>query len=399
MPGKYTTNFTDENSNDLGSITVGFIEKTYLIDIYSELPNNFKTPTLWTWGPNTQGQLGDNSTTPKSSPVQTVATGNNWKYVSSRGEFVAAIKTNGTLWIWGQNSNGQLGDNTTTSKSSPVQTVAGGTDWLQISAGTDHMSGIKTDNTLWCWGKNTYGQLGDNTNIPKSSPVQTVVTGTVWKQVSSGHDHTGSVKTNNRLWLWGRNDYGQLGDNSRTHKSSPVQTSAGGTDWKQVSTGYYHTAGIKTDGTLWCWGHNTYGQLGDNTSAHKSNPAQTIANGEDWKQVSAGGYFTAAIKNDGTLWVWGDNTWGQLGDNTSTKKSSPVQTVAGGTNWKQVSAGGYHLMAIKTDGTVWGWGWNDAGEIGDNSVTWRSSPVQIVATGTNWKAISPAAGIKEAEGW
>ena len=161
------------------------------------------------------------------------------------------------------------------------------------------------------------------------------------------------------LWLWGYNNYGQLGNNTTVNKSSPVQTIAGGTNWKSVACGYYHTAAIKTDGTLWSCGYNGYGQLGNNSVVNKSSPVQTIASGTNWKSVVCGHSHTAAIKTDGTLWVCGYNNVGQLGDNSQVHKSSPVQTIAGGTNWKSVSAGLYHTAAIKTDGTLWLCGYNN----------------------------------------
>jgi alpha-tubulin suppressor-like RCC1 family protein len=146
--------------------------------------------------------------------------------------------------------------------------------------------------------------------------------------------------------LWGQNDHGQLGNESTTNVSSPVQTVSAGTNWKLVSAGIYHTAAIKTDGTLWLWGRNNYGQIGDNSRVSKSSPVQTIASGNNWKQVSCAGRFTAALKTDGTLWTWGQNTSGQLGDGTTTSKSSPIQTIAGGTNWKEISAGSFSVMGI-----------------------------------------------------
>ena len=199
---------------------------------------------------------------------------------------------------------------------------------------------------LFLWGYNAQGQLGDNSIVYKSSPVQTIAGGTNWKQVSCGVTHTAAIKTDGTLWLCGYNSYGQLGDNSIVNKSSPVQTIAGGTNWKSVACGGNHTAAIKTDGTLWLWGSNSYGQLGDNSIVNKSSPVQTIAGGTNWKSVAAGSVHTAAIKTDGTLWTCGYNGSGQLGDNSIVKKSSPVQTIAGGTNWKQVSCGDYHTTAI-----------------------------------------------------
>ena len=194
--------------------------------------------------------------------------------------------------------------------------------------------------TLWLWGSNTYGQLGDNTFTTQSSPVQTVAAGTNWRLVGNGAYHTMAIKTDGTLWLWGRNDNGGLGDNSRTNRSSPVQTVAAGTNWRLVAGGYYHSGAIKTDGTLWLWGRGTSAQLGDNTLVNKSSPVQTVSGGNNWKLISSGGYqIKAGIKTDGTLWNWGDNASGQLGDNSRTNRSSPVQTVAAGTNWKYVACG------------------------------------------------------------
>ena len=370
-------------SAQTGDFDKYFMTTTELIDRYAN-------GGLWGWGANSNGQLGDNTITNKSSPVQTVAGGTNWRQVAGGSSYTAAIKTDGTLWLWGGIGYGELGDNTRTNKSSPVQTIAGGTNWRQVATGSSHTAAIKTDGTLWNWGNNQSGQLGDNTLSAKSSPIQTVAGGTNWKQVSCGTTHTAAIKTDGTLWLWGVNaTSGALGDNTYVNKSSPVQTIAGGNNWRQVSGGQYFTAAIKTDGTLWTWGSNGSGQLGDNTITSKGSPVQTIAGGNNWRQVSCGDAHTAAIKTDGTLWLWGDNfLYGQLGDNTYVDKSSPVQTIAGGTNWKQVEAGSYGTAAIKTDGTLWLWGFNSSGELGDNTITSKISPVQTILRGYNWKQVS-----------
>ncbi len=378
-----------ENNVDLGT---KFVTKSYLMEVYpylNGLGNNIKTAGLWTWGYNLYGRLGDNTTTDKSSPVQTIAGGTNWKQVASGSSHTAAIKTDGTLWSWGYNAAGNLGDNTAISKSSPVQTVTGGTNWRQVSGGSYYTAAIKTDGTLWTWGSNGFGNLGDNTTTNKSSPVQTIAGGTTWRQVATGSSHTAAIKTDGTLWLWGVNPYGGLGDNTSVNKSSPVQTVAAGTNWRQVACGTDHTAAVKTDGTLWAWGYNSTGQLGDNTSVNKSSPVQTIAGGTNWRQVACGANHTAAIKTDGTLWLWGWDSNGQLGDNTTASKSSPVQTVTGGTNWRQVSCGSAnHTAAIKTDGTLWTWGYNSFGNLGDNTTTNKSSPIQTITGGNNWKQVA-----------
>jgi len=351
-----------------------------------------KDGTLWTWGDNVWGQLGDssnNSTVPaRSFPVQTIAFGTNWQQVACGQNFTSAIKNDGTLWTWGLNSSGQLGDNTATSKSSPIQTLASSNNWQQVSMGYNFTSAIKTDGTLWTWGLNSNGKLGDSTTTSRSQPVQTIAGGTNWKQVACGQLFTAAIKTDGTLWTWGNNTYGKLGDNTRTSRSSPVQTIALGTDWQQVAGGYQHTSAIKTDGTLWTWGFNNSGELGDNTATYKSSPIQTLASSNNWKQVSCGRRSLAAVKTDGTLWTCGYNGDGELGDNTTTNRSLPVQTVAQGNNWKQACGGSYQTAGIKTDGTLWIWGYNAYGQLGDNSTTDKSSPVQTVVRGTNWKQLS-----------
>jgi alpha-tubulin suppressor-like RCC1 family protein len=364
-----------------GDLENYFVTESWLIDQYVG-------DTLWTWGINSDGRLGDNTVVDRSTPVTTFAGGANWKQVAGGTEHTAAIKTDGTLWTWGRNAYGTLGNNTTTTSSTPVTTFAGGTNWKQVACGYN-TAAIKTDGTLWTWGRNNFGQIGNNisgTNM--LTPVTTFAGGTNWKQVASNIQHTAAIKTDGTLWAWGRNSNGQLGINNTTSPiCTPVTTFAGGTNWKQVACGRYHTAAIKTDGTLWTWGDNSRGQLGDNTTTRRSIPVTTFAGGTNWKQVS-GGYHTAAIKTDGTLWTWGDNSRANTGDNTVVDRSTPVTTFAGGTNWKQVSGGYQHTVAIKTDGTLWTWGRNSFGQLGDNTITQRNTPVTTFAGGTNWKQVA-----------
>jgi alpha-tubulin suppressor-like RCC1 family protein len=380
-----------ENNVDLGN---KFVSKSYLMDVYPYLTGmgNIKMAGLWTWGDNGSGQLGNNTTTINGNPAQTISFGTNWKQGSCGDGHVATIKTDGTLWTWGINTYGQLGDSLTFSKSTPAQTTAGGTNWKQSACGTYHTAAIKTDGTLWLWGSNFYGEIGNNTINNYASPIQTTAFGSNWKQVTCGNSLTAAIKADGTLWTWGLNSSGQLGDNGIVKKSSPVQTTAFGSNWKQVSCGGQHIAAIKTDGTLWTWGYNLYGQLGNNTITNNSSPIQTIAYGTNWKQVACGNFHTVAIKTDGTLWTWGYNTHGELGDNSINHKSSPVQTTAFGSNWKQVAGGKEHTTAIKTNGTLWCWGRNAWGDIGDNTTTDRSSPVQTTAFGSNWKQTAAGNG-------
>ena len=349
----------------------------------------FNDGTLWTCGYNIRGQLGDNSTANKSSPITTAGGGTNWKQVAGGNRHTAAIKTDGTLWACGYNYFGELGDGTAVySILSPITTAGGGTNWKQVACGYSYTAAIKTDGTLWTWGYNNNGQLGDGTTVSKRSPVTTITGEANWKQIACGSSHTAAVKTDGTLWTWGYNGNGGLGDGTTVSKRSPITTAGGGTNWKQVACGLGHTAAIKTDGTLWTWGYNLSGQLGDNSTANKSSPITTAGGGTNWKQVACGFDHTVAIKTDGTLWAWGYNNNGQLGDDTIFGKSSPVTTSGGGTNWKQVAGGLAHTAAVKTDGTLWTWGYNGNGGLGDGTTSSRLSPVTTIAGGTNWKQVA-----------
>jgi alpha-tubulin suppressor-like RCC1 family protein len=347
---------------------------------------------LWAWGNNAYGALGNSDTpNPQSSPVQTIAGGSDWQTSSARGLYGSAIKTDGTLWTWGRNSYGQLGDNTTVNKDSPIQTVTFSTDWVSVNCGSNSMTAIKKDGTLWTWGFNYRGQLGDGTTIHRSSPVQTAAFGNNWQQVSGGYAHKAAIKTDGTLWTWGYNYEGQLGygTNSSANNISPLQTVSYGTDWSSVACGNSFTVAIKKDGTLWAWGKNSYGQLGINTTTNRNSPVQEITGGTNWSTVACGYAMTVATKTDGTLWTWGSNLGGELGDNTiSLPKSSPVQTVAGGTNWASAHAGALVAGGIKKDGSLWMWGNNPVGQLGDNTSDNKSSPVQTIMGGAGWSSLS-----------
>ena len=306
--------------------------------------------SLWSWGYN-YGALGDGTTIDRSSPGTTAGGGTDWAQVSAGNYHTAAIKTDGTLWTWGYNGYGQVGDGTTTDRLSPGTTLGGGTNWKQVSAGKEHsIAAIKTDGTLWTWGYNGYGQLGDDTTIDRSSPGTTAGGGTTWSQAAASPNYIAAVKTDGTLWAWGMNDNGQLGITDTIDRSSPVEVAGGGTTWSYVNCGWEHTVALKTDGTLWTWGSNLTGQLGDGTTTNRNSPVTTVGAGTTWSQVDGGKYHSVAIKTDGTLWAWGWNTNGELGGGATTARSSPGTTTGGGTNWSQVSVGQYYTTAIQLIG-------------------------------------------------
>jgi alpha-tubulin suppressor-like RCC1 family protein len=351
---------------------------------YSFGPNRLKvvegSPSLFSFGENGSGQLGDNTGIGKQSPVSVVGGFTDWIYSSSGFSHNHVIRSNGTLWGWGYNGNGRIGDNTVTVRSSPVSVVGGFTDWTEVSAGNAFSLGLRANGTAWAWGNNTRGQLGDETIVSKLSPVSVVGGYVDWIQVSAGpasFPHSVGLRANGTAWSWGNNGNGQLGDNTLVSKSSPVSVVGGFTDWTQVSAGGYHSLGIRENGTAWAWGANTNGRLGDNTTVGKSSPVSVVGGYTDWVQVSAGDRHNLGIRANGTAWAWGYNLYGRLGDGTTVSKSSPVSVVGGFTDWVQVSAN-IHSVGLRLNGTAWGWGGNGSGRLGDGTVTSRLSPASVI---------------------
>jgi alpha-tubulin suppressor-like RCC1 family protein len=266
------------------------------------------------------------------------------------------------------------------------------TDWSNVSIGkSDSVFAIKTNGTLWAWGANGSGQLGLGNTVNRSSPVQ-VGALTNWATVSSGHAaSTVATKTDGTLWAWGKNDFGQLGLGNTTYYSSPKQVGAL-TTWLKAISGYSVTLAIKTNGTLWSWGNNSTGQLGLGNLTYYSSPMQVGAL-TNWSSVSGGSVYSAfsfAVKTDGTLWSWGINGGGNLGLGNVTNYSSPKQ-IGSLTTWLSVAGGNYFGTAIKSDGTMWSWGINSNGRLGLNNATNYSSPKQV-GTLTSWTTIPPQYG-------
>ena len=340
---------------------------------------------LFTWGINENGQLGLNqggNPAPKySSPVQ--IPGTTWAFLANGtngdDKFMMATKTDGTLWGWGDNEDGQIGLNSKAVRSSPVQIP--GTTWgQQIKRENKRTFAIKTDGTLWSWGYNSaYGALGHNNKTQYSSPKQ--VPGSTWANLDTMGSACLTTKTDGTMWNWGANSFGMLGIGNQTAYSSPKQVP--GTTWNsgKLSGGGQFAAAIKTDGTLWMWGVNEYGMLGQNNKTNRNSPVQIP--GSTWSEVGCGHRSISAIKTDGTMWVWGSNMDGRLGLNEaeapgSLGRSSPTQIP--GTTWNKVVGGLQNNMATKTDGTLWMWGPNSYGSLGQNNIVAYSSPVQVAGS-------------------
>ena len=388
--------------------------------------------TVWAWGSNSNGQLGDGTfnfhPTPNQVPGLTGIIA-----IAAGQSHSLALRNDGTVWAWGFNANGQLGDNTTLQKLSPVAvTTSGGlTGVTAIAAGSNHSLAIKTGGSVWAWGQNANGQVGDGTTVQKLVPTQislTTCAAGAATAVAGGFSHSLAV-VGGTVCAWGSNGNGQLGDNTTTQRTAPVATSTL-TGVTAVSAGNNHSLALKSDNTVWAWGANFFGSLGDTTTIEQHTPVQSvgvtgaveIAAGSGYSvarlsspvdslltwgvegalgdgisnirpvplqisgfsanvtQASAGGSHTLALLNTGTVMGLGGNGAGQLGDGTTTRRLAPV-AVSGLTNITAIAAGSSHNLARKNDGSVWAWGNNNNGQLGNNTTTQQMVPVQVLGVG------------------
>ena len=346
------------------------------------------------WGYNGQGQLGDGTTTNRTTPTQTLSlgTGRTAVAISSGGENTCAILDDGTVSCWGWNGNGQLGDGTNTQRNTPTQTssLGIGKTAVAISSGLAHTCAILDDGSVSCWGYNIYSGLGDGTTASRYTPTQTssLGTGRTAVAISSGQSHTCAILDDGSVSCWGANHQRQLGDGTNTHGTTPTRTSSLGTGRTAVaiSTGMHHTCAILDDGTVSCWGWNIYGQLGDGTTTNRGTPTQTSSpgTGRTAVAISSGYQHTCAILDDSSVSCWGLNHVGQIGDGTTTTRNTPTQTssLGNGRTAVAISSGKYYTCAILDNASISCWGWNDYGQLGDGTNIQRNTPTQTSSLGT-----------------
>jgi alpha-tubulin suppressor-like RCC1 family protein len=357
-------------TRDSGVTWYGYEEFSY------SPPEPLTSYELWQWGSGSR--LGTNDTIQYSSPVQ--IPGTQWGLLAHGNNLTLSIKTDRTLWGWGYGLQGNLGLNDTVQRSSPIQIP--GNQWNFAEVAYYSSFGIKIDGTLWSWGYGLQGNLGQNDTVPRSSPIQ--IPGTGWSSVEGYKRGTLSKKTDGTLWVWGDSGGGNLGLNDAASRSSPTQLP--GTQWNIVNAGDNTFLATKTDGTLWICGNSGSGRLGLNDAVPRSSPTQVP--GTQWVTISGGEYHTIATKSDGTLWTWGYNTNGELGQNDAIPRSSPIQIP--GTQWStaegDINMAYNQSFAIKTDGSLWAWGNNTYGVLGQGSAgDYYSSPIQV--PGTQWAEI------------
>jgi alpha-tubulin suppressor-like RCC1 family protein len=371
---------------------------------------------LWCWGANDIGQLGDGTATGETcgtrlcrpSPVEVTALGRSVAEVRAGGLHSCARTSNGSMWCWGVSDAGQLGDGAFGAQSSPVQVTAMGTSVAQVTVGGAHTCALKVDGTVWCWGYNGSGQLGDGTTGGQPcingepncrlAPVEVEELGNSVAEVGAGFYHTCARKTDGTVWCWGLNNHGQLGndilggeacaDNSMNCRPLPVKVGGLAADAARLEVGRLHSCALKVDGTLWCWGFNGAWQLGEGAMGLNSSSPVEIESLGAAVAFTPGASLTCAVKVDGTLWCWGDNGFGALGNGTYENSAAPVQVEALATDAANMSGGESHTCFITTEGVVLCAGANGVGQLGNGSIGGQPcrngtpecepSPVQVV---------------------
>jgi alpha-tubulin suppressor-like RCC1 family protein len=344
-----------------------------------------KNGRAWAWGFSANGQLGDNSTISKRTPVSVAGAVKTFCQISAGSNNSLAIDKNGRAWGWGLHSSGELGIGGIISVFTPVTITGAAKTFCQISAGDSFSTAIDKNGRAWGWGSNNGGQLGDNSIVQKTSPVSVLGTVRTFCKITAGGasnltSFTLALDKNGRAWSWGYNGVGQLGNNAVTSQLTPVSILGAVKTFCQISNGVNQAFALAIDknGRAWAWGVNGNGQLGNNTVISQRTPVSVLGAVKTFCKVSVGGFHSLAIDKNGRLWAWGNNSNGQLGNNTSANSVlTPVSVLGAVKTFCHIAGGNSQSVAIDKNGQAWGWGFNGSGQTGDGSATDRLTPVSV----------------------
>ncbi len=340
------------------------------------------------WGSNYSGQLGDGTTTARSTPVAVVGLASGVVAVAAGDWHTCALTSAGGVQCWGNNRSGQLGDGTTTHRSTPVAVSGLASGVLAVAAGRHHTCAVTSAGGVQCWGANNYGQLGDGTTTDRSSPVAVSGLASGVAAVTAGEEHTCALTSAGGVQCWGYNLYGRLGDGTGTDRYTPVAVVGLASGVVAVAAGDSHTCALTSAGGVQCWGCNFSGQLGDGTTTNRCTPVAVSGLASGVVAVAAGGSHTCALTSAGGVQCWGNNWYGQLGDGTTTHRSTPVAVSGLASGVVAVAAGGWHTCALTSAGGVQCWGFNWYGQLGDGMTTHRSTPVAVSGLASGVAAVT-----------
>ncbi|MBU1218293.1 hypothetical protein KKF34_09565 [Myxococcota bacterium] len=331
----------------------------------------------WCWGFNGAGQLGDGTHEERTYPVMVSGMEEGIEKISGGREHSCAVKADGSAWCWGKNTSGQLGNGDLEDTMIPAG-VSGMSEGVKsICPGADHTCALKSDGSLWCWGSNVSGQIGDGTTEDRHEPVRVESLNYNVISVECGYDHTCVQIDDGSVWCWGSNESGQVGDSTTENRLVPVMVESVGKDITQISVGANHNFAVKNDNSVYGWGMGGFSQLGDGNATNQETPVAISPLENSVQKISAGSIFSCALKLDGTVWCWGFNLFGQLGTGSVDSQSLPVQTQVLTSGVEQLVTGSNHACVLKTDGSVWCWGKNEDGQLstGDNEDRLIPTPI------------------------
>ena len=353
------------------------ITKVILTSSEAQFSGAISNGKIFEWGYNDTGQLGDNSLTNRCTPISIGGNNKTFCAISSGRRNILGLEKNGQLWGWGYNLFGQLGNNTTNNKCTPVSILGAKKTFVAIAAGYSNTGSIDKNGQVWCWGNNNNGQLGNNTTDDKCTPISIQGVKKTFCVITVGLATTASIDKNGQMWCWGYNIYGQLGNNSTVSRCTPISILGAKKTFCQVKSVTSNFISLDKNGQIWGWGRNDYGQLGDNSIQDKCTPVSIQGTKRTFCKIDAGSTHTLAIDKTGRIWTWGSNTYGELGNNSTTLKCTPVSILGSNKTFCNIAGGYYYSLAIDKNGHVWGWGYNKYGQLGDNSVICRLTPIRV----------------------
>lgn len=329
------------------------------------------------WGNNFLGQLGDGTTVNHTTPVDVAGLSGIARFIDVGGDHTCAVTEVGGAKCWGSNNRGQLGDNTTINRYTPVDVLGLSNGVTAVAGGEYHTCALTTTGGVECWGGNSAGQLGDGTSTQRLTPVAVLGLSSGVSAVVSGHEHTCGLTAAGGVKCWGANYHGQLGDGTTATRYTPVDVWGLRSGVRAIAAGYDHTCALTDAGGVKCWGHNGGGQLGDGTTTNSATPVSVSALNSGVSAVAAGNWHTCAMTEDGGAKCWGANGFGQLGDDTTTNRLTPVDVIGLSNQVDLIASGSYHNCAVTTRGGVMCWGRNWSGQLGDGTTTTRMTPVNV----------------------
>ncbi len=340
------------------------------------------------WGQNQYGQLGDNGTATRLTPGEVTGLTSGVVAIAAGYAHTCALTGGGGVKCWGWNEYGQLGDNGNSYRGAPVDVVGLASGVTALAAGWYHACALTSGGGIKCWGQNEYGQLGDNSFGYRLTPVEVAELTSGVIGLAAGHDHTCALISGGGVKCWGRNDYGQLGDDTYVHRLTPVNVTGLASGVTAIAAGYGHTCALTSSGGVKCWGWNYYGQLGDNSGTQSPIPVDVAGLTSGVTALTAGWKHTCALTSGGGVTCWGANSYGQLGNNSTTGRSTPVEVVGLASGVIAIAAGDYHTCALTSGGGIKCWGWNDYGQLGDDSRTDRHTPVDVAGLASRVTALA-----------